>query len=210
VSRPRAPTGHQRRRLTKGRLVGLDRSGPEPPATRRGQPLRPLTIPNLIGYARLVAIPVFLVLALESSDGRTVATAALYLAIAGGDYVDGLVARATGQYSRMGAILDPVVDRLTILAGVVVCWRFELLPRWALAALVARELVTVVLAQVGLRRGMDVEVNWLGRIGVWLAMTAIFIALAVETWIATAILIAGLIALVVATALYARAGFSRA
>jgi len=192
------------------RLVGLDRSGPEPPATRRGQPLRPLTVPNLIGYARLAAIPVFLYLALGSGDGRTVATAALYLAIAGGDYVDGLVARATGQYSRMGAILDPVVDRLTILAGVVVCWHFELLPRWALAALVVRELLTVVLAEIGLRRGMDVEVNWLGRIGVWLAMTAIFIALAVETWIATAVLIAGLAALVLATVLYARAGLSRA
>jgi cardiolipin synthase len=191
------------------RLVGLDRSGPEPAATRRGQPLRPLTIPNLIGYARLAAIPVFLVLAFDSGDGRTVATAAVYLAIAGGDYVDGLVARATGQYSRMGAILDPVVDRLTILAGVVVCWHFELLPRWALAVLVGRELVTVVLAQVGLRRGLDVEINWLGRIGVWLAMTAILIALAIDTWVATAILIAGLVALVLATILYARAGLSR-
>jgi len=190
--------------------VGLDRSGPEPPATRRGQPLRPLTIPNLIGYARLAAIPAFLVLAFDSGDGRTVTTAALYLAISGGDYLDGLVARATGQYSRMGAILDPVVDRLTILSGVVVCWHFELLPRWGLAVLVGRELVTVVLAEVGLRRGMDVEVNWLGRIGVWLAMTAIFIALAVETWIATAVLIAGLVALVLATVLYARAGLRRA
>jgi cardiolipin synthase (CMP-forming) len=192
------------------RLVGLDRSGPEPPATRRGQPLRPLTIPNLIGYARLAAIPVFLVLALGSSDGRTVTTAVLYLAIAGGDYVDGLVARATGQYSRMGAILDPIVDRLTILAGVVVCWHFELLPRWALAVLVARELVTAALAQIGLRRGMDVEINWLGRIGVWLAMTSIFVALAIETWIATVALIAGLGFLVLATALYARVGLSRA
>ena len=95
------------------------------------------------------------------------AAAILYALIAGGDYLDGLVARATGQYSRMGAILDPIVDRVTILSGVIVCWHFELLPRWALAALIARELVTVLAAEIGLRRGMDVEVNWLGRIGVW-------------------------------------------
>lgn len=189
--------------------MGLDRSGPEPGETRRGQPLRPLTVPNLIGYARLAAIPVFLYLALSSDDGRGVGTAALYLAIAGGDYVDGLVARATGQYSRMGAILDPVVDRLTILSGVVVCWHFELLPRWALAALVARELVTVTLAQIGLRRGLDVEINWLGRIGVWLAMTGILIALAVDSWVATAVLLVGLVALVFATVLYARVGLGR-
>jgi cardiolipin synthase (CMP-forming) len=202
----RTPTGGRSRRLTKGRLVGLDRSGPEPPATRRGQPLRPLTIPNLIGYARLAAIPVFLYLAFESDDGRSAAGAILYALIAGGDYLDGLVARATGQYSRMGAILDPIVDRVTILSGVVVCWHFELLPRWALAALVARELVTVVAAEIGLRRGMDVEINWLGRIGVWVAMTAIFLALAVDTWVSTALLLIGLAALILASILYLRAG----
>lgn len=197
------------RRLTKGRLVGLDRSGPEPVETRRGQPLRPFTVPNLIGYARLAGIPVFLYLAFDSGDGRSAATAILYALIAGGDYLDGLVARATGQYSRMGAILDPIVDRLTILAGVVVCWHFELLPRWALGALLARELVTVAMAQIGLRRGMDVEVNWLGRIGVWLVMTAIFVALAVESWVATAVLLIGLAALIVSTLQYARTGLGR-
>ncbi|MGH2992676.1 MAG: CDP-alcohol phosphatidyltransferase family protein [Solirubrobacterales bacterium] len=203
-------TTRRSRRLTKGRLVGLDRSGPEPAETRRGQPLRPFTIPNLIGYARLAAIPVFLYLAFDSGDGRTVAAAILYALIAGGDYLDGLVARATGQYSRMGAILDPIVDRLTILSGVVVCWHFELLPRWALAALLARELVTVALAQIGLRRGLDMEVNWLGRIGVWLVMTSIFLALTVETWVSTAVLVVGLAALILATLLYVRTGLSRA
>ena len=203
-----ARTRRRARRLTKGRLVGLDRSGPEPIETRRGQPLRPLTIPNMIGYARLAAIPVFLYLAFDSGDGRTAPAALLYALIAGGDYIDGFVARATGQYSRMGAILDPIVDRLTILAGVAVCWHFELLPRWALAALLVRELITVTLAQVGLRRGLDVEINWLGRIGVWLAMTGIFFALAVETWISTAVLLTGLAALLLATLLYVRSALA--
>jgi cardiolipin synthase len=110
----------------------------------------------------------------------------------------------------MGAILDPVVDRLTILSGVVVCWHFELLPLWALVALAARELVTVTLAQVGLRRGLDVEVNWLGRIGVWLVMSAIFLALAIDTWVSTAVLLIGLAALLLATVLYVRTGFGGA
>lgn len=203
-----ARTRRRARRLTKGRLVGLDRSGPEPIETRRGQPLRPLTIPNLIGYARLAAIPVFLFLAFDSGDGRTAPAAVLYALIAGGDYIDGFVARATGQYSRMGAILDPIVDRLTILAGIAVCWHFELLPRWALATLLVRELITVTLAQVGLRRGLDVEINWLGRIGVWLAMTGIFLALALETWISTAVLVTGLAALILATLLYVRSALA--
>jgi CDP-diacylglycerol--glycerol-3-phosphate 3-phosphatidyltransferase len=209
LARAESRTDRAKRRLTKGRLVGLDRSGPEPAATRAGAPLRPFTLPNLIGYLRLAAIPVFLYLAFDSGDGRTVASAILYGAIAGGDYVDGLVARATGQYSRLGAILDPIVDRLTILSGVVVCWHFELLPRWALALLIARELVTVALAEIGLRRGIDVEINWIGRIGVFLAMGGIFFALAVETWVSEALLLVGLAALLAATILYVRAATRR-
>ena len=147
---------------TKRRLFGIDRSGPLPSQTRRGAPLHPWTIPNLVGYLRLAAIPVFLVLAFDSGDGRATAPALLYLAITAGDYLDGFLARATGQYSRMGALLDPVVDRLAVLAGAAVCWHFELLPRWALAILAAREVVTLVLAQMALRRGIDIEVNWIG------------------------------------------------
>jgi len=54
----------------KARTFGLDRSGPEPQATRAGQPLRPFTLPNLIGYARIALLAAFLVIALGSDDGR--------------------------------------------------------------------------------------------------------------------------------------------
>jgi cardiolipin synthase len=192
------------------RLFGLDRSGPKPVQTRRGQPLRPLTIPNLVGYARLAGIPVFLYLALSSGDGRTASAAILYLAISAGDYLDGFLARVTGQYSRMGALLDPVVDRLTILAGVVVCWRFELLPRWALAVLAARELLTLALAQAALRRGVDLEINWVGRTSVWLTMGGIFLALATSAWIATAMFLVGLAGSLLASALYVNTALRQA
>jgi cardiolipin synthase (CMP-forming) len=192
------------------RLFGLDRSGPRPSATRRGEPLRPLTLPNLVGYLRLCGIPVFLYLALSSDDGRTVATAILYVAISAGDYLDGFLARATGQYSRMGALLDPVIDRLTILAGIVVCWKFELLPRWALAVLAARELVTLVLAQVAVRRGVELEINWVGRWSVWLTMGGIFLALVTDAWVAGAVFGVGLAGSLLASALYLKVGVTEA
>jgi cardiolipin synthase len=192
------------------RLVGLDRSGPKPRATRRGQPLRPLTIPNLVGYLRLAGIPVFLYLALSSDDGQTAATAILFLAIPAADYVDGFVARATGQYSRMGALLDPLVDRLTVLAGVVVAWKFELLPRWALAVLALREIFTLILAQLALRRGVDLEINWVGRWSVWLTMGGIFLALATDAWVGPAMFLVGLAGSLLATALYLKTGLAKA
>jgi cardiolipin synthase (CMP-forming) len=188
------------------RQFGLDRSGPPPRQTRPGQPLRPWTIPNAVGYLRLAALPVFLVLAFSSGDGRDPWAAAIFWLIAVGDYVDGFVARATGQYSRMGAILDPVVDRLTILCGAAVCWHFELLPRWALAALVVREVVTAILAQIYLRRVGELEINWLGRLAVGPVMAAIFFAMISASWVWDAMLIVGVVLGVLGTIAYVRTG----
>ena len=83
----------------------------------------------MIGYLRLAGIPVFLVIALSSDGGQSVLAAILFAIIGWTDYLDGFTARLTGQYSRLGALLDPIVDRLLVVSGVVVCWRFDLLPR---------------------------------------------------------------------------------
>jgi phosphatidylglycerophosphate synthase len=110
----------------------------------------------------------------------------------------------------MGALLDPIVDRLTILAGIVVCWRFELLPRWALAVLAVRELMTLVLAQLALRRGVDLEINWVGRTSVWLTMGGIFLALVTSAWVAVALFLVGLAGSLLASALYLKSGLEEA
>lgn len=199
-----------RERLSRRRLIGLDRSGPAPLQTRAGQPLRPFTIPNLICYARLAAIPVFCVLAFESGDGRDATASLIFLAIALGDLLDGFVARATGQYSRMGALLDPIVDRLTILAGAAVCWHFELLPRWAIAALAAREVAMLALAEYGLRRGVDLDITWVGRIAVMFVMGGIFWSQVFDWTVIEIGFCVGVALSITATVLYARAGRRRA
>ena len=160
----------------------------------------------MVGYARLLAIPAFCVLAFSSGDGHDPWAWGLYWLIAAGDYLDGFLARATGQYSRMGALLDPIVDRLTILTGAAVCWHFELLPRWALAVLAAREVVTLILGQIALRRGQELEINWYGRIAVFPVMGAIFWSMVVESWVWNVMLIVGVALAVLATIAYARSG----
>jgi cardiolipin synthase len=188
--------------LTRRRLLGLDRSGGAPPETRRGQPLHPWTLPNVIGFIRIALIPVFLVLALSSGDGRDAAASILYAVIGGTDYLDGIAARVTGQYSRLGALLDPITDRLLVVSGVIVCWKFDLLPRWALAVLIARELLMLVLSELALRRGMDLNINMLGRWAVWPTMFSLFLAMVSTTWVAEALLYLGLAMTLGATAEY--------
>jgi cardiolipin synthase len=192
--------------LTFRRLVGLDRSGGPPPATQRGDPLHPWTIPNAIGLARIALIPVFLVLALGSGDGRDTVATCLFAFIAATDWFDGMVARITGQYSRLGALLDPLTDRLLILSGAVVAYHFELLPRWALLVLAAREAFMLVLTELALRRGIDLNVNMMGRWAVWPVMGALGLAMIVETWVSEVMLYVGLAMTLAATVRYLQDG----
>jgi cardiolipin synthase len=191
------------------RLSGLDRSGPRPRQTRRGEPLRPLTIPNLVGYLRLLAIPPYLIIALGSGDGRDAAAALLYLWITMGDFIDGFLARATGQYSRLGALMDPVIDRLSVISGIVVCWHFELLPRWGLAIVAAREVSILALSEIAIRRGIEIEINWVGRIGALLVFGGLFWAQVIDSPITTVMFVAGLVAGLLATLIYVRTGRRR-
>jgi cardiolipin synthase (CMP-forming) len=195
-----------RPRLSAGRLFGLDRSGPPPPQTQAGQPLRPWTIPNAIGFVRLALIPVFLAVALSSSDGTSALAAVLFAVIGWGDYADGMLARVTGQYSRLGALLDPATDRLLVISGVVVCWHFQLLPRWALAVLAARELLMLALARYAVGHDLDLRINWPGRLAVAPVMGALFFAMTGLTVLGEVLLFVGLALALVATGLYLRTG----
>jgi cardiolipin synthase (CMP-forming) len=193
-------------RIPKRRLFGLDRSGPPPEATLSDRPLNPWTLPNAIGFARLAGIPAFLAIALSSRHGQSALAVVLFAVIGWADYLDGFVARLTGQYSRLGAMLDPVVDRLLVISGVVVAWRFTLLPRWALAVVIGRELFMLALSRYGIRRGVELKINWAGRIGVAPTMGAPFFAMAGVHWLALVMLYTGMAFALTASALYVRSG----
>jgi CDP-diacylglycerol--glycerol-3-phosphate 3-phosphatidyltransferase len=191
-------------RLTFRRLSGLDRTGPPPPATLSDAPWNVWTIPNAIGFVRLALIPVLLIAGLSSDSGTDALPAILFAVIGWSDYADGIAARITGQYSRFGALLDPVVDRLLVVSGVVICWNFELLPRWALAVLVAREVYLLIAGQFALRRGIELKINWWGRWGVWPTMSAFFFAMVGWSTFAHVLLYAGLALSLAAAAFYTR------
>lgn len=200
------PLRREREPLTFRRLSGLDRSAGPPPETRRGEPLRPWTIPNAIGFARLALVPVFLVVGLNSGDGRSGLAFVLFSIIAWSDYFDGIAARVTGQYSRLGALLDPLTDRLLVVSGVIVAWHFETLPRWALAVLAAREALMLVLTQLALRRGLDINVTMLGRWAVWPVMSALALSLVIESDVLNVVLYVGLAMTLAATVRYLQDG----
>jgi cardiolipin synthase (CMP-forming) len=190
--------------MTFKRLSGLDRSGPPPRATRADQPWHVWTIPNAIGFVRLALIPVFVVLAFNEPDGTGALPAIVFAVIAWSDYADGIAARVTGQYSRFGALLDPIVDRLLVISAVVVCWHFDLLPRWALAVLVAREVFMLGAGELALRRHIELGINWWGRLAVTPVMASLFAGLVGWRTIGSILLYIGVAMALVATVEYAR------
>jgi cardiolipin synthase len=110
---------------------------------------RILTLPNALSVLRLVGVPLFLWLILgPEADGWALAV----LVVAGfSDYLDGKLARAWGQISRVGQLLDPLADRLYIVAIVVAFVLRDIIPWWLAAALIGRDVVLGI-AMVVLRR----------------------------------------------------------
>ena len=193
-------------KITKRRLTGIDRSGPPPEATLSGHPLNPWTVPNIIDYLRLLGIPVFLIVALSSENGQDTLAVVLFAVIGWSDYLDGFLARLTGQYSRLGALLDPLVDRLLIVSGMVVCWHFNLLPHWAIAIVIARELFMLAASRYALSHGVEIQINWPGRLGVAPIAGAPFFAMAGVHWLALILLYIGMALGLISAFLYVRRG----
>lgn len=112
------------------------------------------TIPNAMSFARLLGVPVFLWLLLaQHADGW----AFVLLVLAGiSDWLDGAVARATGQMSRLGELLDPLADRLYIAATVIGLAIRGIIPWWLVAVLAARDLMLLCLVPYLRRRGLVV------------------------------------------------------
>ncbi len=144
---------------------------------------RVLTVPNLLSLLRLAGVPVLVWLLVgPRPSGFAVQDvwAVVVLGLGGiTDWLDGKLARLLGQYSRLGAILDPAVDRLYILAALVALGVRGIVPWWAVAVLVARDLVLGVCVLVLRRRGYGpFVVTYLGKAATFVLLYAFPLLLA--------------------------------
>jgi cardiolipin synthase len=127
---------------------------------------RVFTLPNALSLARLFMVPIVVALLLAHADGLA---AALFVLAAVTDFLDGKLARRSGP-TRLGRILDPVADRLMLSSVAVVLALRGLLPAWAVAILVGRDLATLV---GGVLVGTKIRVNRVGKAATAVLMGAI-------------------------------------
>jgi cardiolipin synthase len=133
---------------------------------------RILTIPNVISFARIALIPLFVWLIVER---RTTFTGlVVFGVVVATDWVDGAIARATGQVSEVGKVLDPVADRLAIAAGLIALVVRDAFPLWAAILILARDALILIAGVVLLSaRRVRIEVRYIGKVATFLLMAAI-------------------------------------
>jgi cardiolipin synthase len=152
-----------------------------------------VTIPNLLTLLRALGIPVFLYFVLvEERMGWAVLT----LVVAGAtDYLDGKVARALKQESRLGELMDPAVDRLYIATVLITMYLSEVLPLAVLLAIVARDVLLGVLLLLMKSRGIPpFTVTYLGKAATFNLLYALPLLLLTDSstgWIADASFVFG-------------------
>jgi len=157
------------------------------------------TIPNLISFLRLLLVPVFLWLVFGRDD---IAAAGWLLGIIGStDWIDGYLARRLNQVSKVGEFLDPMADRLAVIAAVIGGLVADVLAPWFAWAIIVREVLIAVGALViGARAGAKLTVRRMGKLATLMLYAAIawlYIGVGADVewlrWLAWAVGVPGLI-----------------
>ncbi len=129
---------------------------------------RVLTIPNGISFARILLIPVFVALLLH--HGTETAGLLLLGGVVSTDWVDGVIARRTGQVSELGKLLDPIADRLAIAAALITLVVRDAFPLWAALLILVRDFLILVAGLFLLSRGGRIDVRFLGKVATFSLM----------------------------------------
>jgi CDP-diacylglycerol--glycerol-3-phosphate 3-phosphatidyltransferase len=130
-------------------------------------------LPNALTLSRLALIPAFVALMIQAGGAHSW-PAGIVFGVAGiTDQVDGFLARAWRVESRFGKIADPLADRLMIDAAVILLVAYGRLPWAGLAVIVVRDLVLLIGWRVLAPRGIDLDVNLIGKGATWLLYAAV-------------------------------------
>src|SRR5215218_9753846 len=117
--------------------------------------------------ARMAAAPVIILLYVVDFSGHDYWATVLFAVAIATDWFDGRIARRTGRTSAMGSLLDPVADKVLVLAVLIVLVGRDVFPGWMVAAIVAREFLVSGLRLAALERGIVVHARDLGKLKTW-------------------------------------------
>ena len=126
-----------------------------------------MSIADQLTVARAVSVPIVVALFAIPFHGHNYWATAIFCAAMSTDWFDGRIARRTGRTSSLGSLLDPIADKLLVLATLIVLLGQDVFPAWMVAAIVARELLVTGLRQAAIERGVVIAARDLGKLKTW-------------------------------------------
>ena len=122
-----------------------------------------MTIPNILTCIRVLLIPVFLVLAYQPSPKCALWALVVYIVACCTDFVDGYLARKWHQITDFGKFMDPVADKILVLAALMIFVEQRTIPGWAAVIILGREFIVSSLRMVAAASGKVIAANWWGK-----------------------------------------------
>ncbi len=139
-----------------------------------------LNLPNVLTLLRILAVPVVVVALLGETENGDALAAAVFALAALTDGLDGYIARRRDAVTTFGKLMDPLADKLVIIAELVALVSLDRLAAWVAMVIIARELAITLLRVVAAEQGVVISASWLGKLKTILQVAAVFALIAAQ------------------------------
>jgi CDP-diacylglycerol---glycerol-3-phosphate 3-phosphatidyltransferase len=140
----------------------------------------PLNVANVLTVARIIAVPVIVVALLDETPHGDALAAIVFALAALTDGLDGYIARSRGHVTTFGKLMDPIADKLLIVAALIALVQLDRLAGWVAMVIIARELAVTGLRSVAADQGVVISASWLGKLKTILQVAAVFALIAAD------------------------------
>jgi CDP-diacylglycerol--glycerol-3-phosphate 3-phosphatidyltransferase len=141
----------------------------------------PLDVPNLLSVVRILLVPVVVVALLEGTPNADMLAAVVFAVAAFTDGLDGYIARSRGSVTTFGKLMDPLADKLLIIAPLVSLVSLERVAAWVAMVIIAREFAVTALRMLAVEQGVVIPASTLGKLKTITQVAAIFAVIAVSS-----------------------------
>jgi len=141
-------------------------------------------VPNLLSLSRILSVPVFIILMLEPNPLRALLAGIVFSLASATDWLDGYLARKWGQVTKMGKLLDPIADKILIMAALVtlVEIRSDIVHSWMAIILIGREFAVTGLRAIASSEGIIIPAETVGKYKVGAQITTVLSLLLYQYW----------------------------
>jgi CDP-diacylglycerol--glycerol-3-phosphate 3-phosphatidyltransferase len=140
----------------------------------------PVNIHNVLTLLRILAVPVLVVALLEETPDGDVIAAAVFALAALTDGLDGYIARRRSEVTTFGKLMDPLADKLLVIAALISLVSLDRLAAWVAMVIIARELAVTGLRSLAAEQGVVIAASWLGKAKTLLQVAAIICLIAFD------------------------------